>query len=266
MIKTKHGIINTPNFFPVIGWPAGRGEYDRLFKNLDYFAKKINHHHFLFNFGSFAFGFTIPKKDFNSHYEKFKNKDLRKSLAENTGINKIFADSLIILLDNGGNRIFNKIVLSGKDPFDSQNYKIYLDAYFDFVEKSNVDIYVSFDIGPSYTTRDEVSKKGCQIWNSASHEQRAKLNHLLLSESAKKKIKDKLMMVVISATNITSFENKLQELYSKFGDKIDYLAIGGIANKNIALSGKILKSLRQFIDKNKWNVKIHGLGMGGVEK
>ena len=59
-ITTKHGDIESPNFFPIIGWPAGRGEYDRLFQSLDYFQKKLNHSHFLFNFSSFAFGFVIP--------------------------------------------------------------------------------------------------------------------------------------------------------------------------------------------------------------
>lgn len=265
MIKTKHGIIKTPNFFPVIGWPAGRGEYDRLFKLLKYFSNKIDHKHFLFNFGSFAFGFTIPQKDFNTHFDKFKNKDIRNSLVENTLIDKDYSKSIIVLLDNGGNRIFNKVVASGKDPFVVENFKKYIDAYFDFVDTANVDIYVSFDIGPSYTTRDEISKQGCKIWESASNEDKAKLNDLLLMESSKRKVKGTLMMVVVSGGDIDSFRKKLIHLHSKFGKSIDYLAVGGIANQGIEFTEKILNTLREFVNKNSWNVKIHGLGMGGLK-
>src|SRR3989338_9046832 len=225
-IKTKHGEIESPNFFPIIGWPACRGEYDRLFKSLEYFQKKLNHSHFLFNFSSFAFGFVIPVSEFNSIFESFKNKDLRNSLIEQTGISKNAAKSLIILLDIGGNRIFNKIVFDNKDVSDIVSYKPYIDAYFDFIKNANVDIYVSFDIGPSYSTRDDVSKKGVKIWNDLSAESKSNINQELLNESIKRKVKGTLIMVPISGSDIETFKHHLKELFNKHKDSIDYLAIG----------------------------------------
>jgi len=262
-IKTKHGVIHCPSFFPIIGWPAGRGEYDRLFESLDYFCDKLKHNNFLFNFSSFAFGFTIPKSDFNKIFERFKNKDLRDSLIEFTKINRATAKNLIILLDIGGNRIFNKIIFDGKDPSDIKSYKKYLDAYFRFIEKANVDIYVSFDVGPSYSARDNISKKGVYVWAHLPSEVKNRLNFELLRVSIKEKSKESLIMVPMGGEDIASFTQRLQYLYNHFRDDIDYLAVGGIANKGVAHTEKILSLLRDFLNKKEWPVKVHGLGLGG---
>jgi queuine/archaeosine tRNA-ribosyltransferase len=264
IIKTKHGEINCPNFFPVIGWPAGRGEYDRLFESLDYFCSKLQHNHFLFNFASFAMGFSIPKTRFNSAFDSFKNSDLRESLVE-ANVNESTAKSLVILLDVGGNRIFNKLVLDNKDVSKPESYELYINAYFDFIKKANVDIYVSFDIGPSYTAKDEISKKGVAKWNSLSPAIKCELSKRLLEESIKRKDKGSLVMVPISGCDVERFNTQLQELFSKFKDSVDYIAVGGIANRNFEHVNEVLKSLRGFLIKNKWDVKTHGLGLGGWE-
>ncbi|MFN7990839.1 MAG: hypothetical protein U0R44_01640 [Candidatus Micrarchaeia archaeon] len=262
-VTTKHGEIETPNFFPIIGWPAGRGEYDRLFLSLEYFQDKISHKHFLFNFSSFAFGFKIPASEFDKSFMSYVKKDLRKSLVKKTGISKKAADSLIILLDVGGNRIFNKIVLDNKDVSNRESYKPYIDVYFDFVKEANVDIYVSFDIGPSYSTRDEISKKGVRIWNELPPAAKLELNRELLDDSIKRKVDGSLIMVPVNGSNIASFEQHLKEVFSKHQKSVDYLAVGGIANKGVKETELVLKTLRETLDKFQWKVKVHGLGLGG---
>ncbi len=262
-IKTKHGNIQCPNFFPIIGWPAGRGEYDRLFESLKYFSDKLKHNHFLFNFSSFAFGFVIPKNDFNNIFDSFKTQDLRDSLTKFTKIDKEIAKKLIILLDIGGNRIFNKLVFDNEDISKYESYEKYLNAYFDFISTANVDIYVSFDVGPSYSTRDEISKKGVKIWTQMSQQTKNDLNKKLLDESVKRKVKNSLVMVPIGGGNIESLKSHLSYLYENYKNKIDILAIGGIANQGIEKTEKVLKIVRNFLDNKKWNVKVHGLGMGG---
>ena len=146
-----------------------------------------------------------------------------------------------------------------------KSYNKYIDAYFEFVIKSKADIFVSFDIGPSYTTRDAISKKGCNLWESAPKENKEKLNEELLNESIKRKVGNVLMMVVVSGNNEENFLKKLNDLYDKHGKDIDYLAIGGVANQGIEHTDKILKILRDFLDEKKWDVNIHGLGMGGLK-
>ena len=88
-IRTKHGEIGLPNFFPTIGYPGGRGEYDYFFRNVEYFCRKFNHYHFLYNFSNFMYGFTIPKNDFNSDFQKkYINKDIRDIITDNTEAKK----------------------------------------------------------------------------------------------------------------------------------------------------------------------------------
>jgi hypothetical protein len=267
---TKHGVLNTPNFFPVIGWPAGRGEYDRLFKLLDQFVDATGHNNYLFNFSSFIFGFSIPSIKKGpidlAFFEKYKNKDLREILIQETKINSKTSKNLISLLDVGGNRIFNKIVLDNKDVLSIDSYKIYIDTYFDFIKSSNADIYVSFDIGPSYTTKDANSKKGVKIWENIPELDKTKLAKKLLDISIKRKLPNTKVMVPIGAKDLGELKKYLNYLHTNYRDQIDYLGIGGIANQGLKDLEKTLKLISDFIVENKWNVKVHGLGMGGWKK
>ncbi|WP_094228522.1 hypothetical protein [Methanolobus psychrotolerans] len=265
MIVTNNGVINCPDFFPTIGWPAGRGEYDRLFQNLDYFCDKLDHKHFLFNFSSFAFGFTIPKNDFQNQFENMKNYSIKEILKNNTSIDSKTADDLIILLDVGGNRIFNKVVSDSKDVKSINSYDIYTNAYRDFVSKSNADIFVNFDIGPSYSTRDEISKKGVKIWESLDNKVKKELNKNLLDLSIDMK-EDNLIMVPISGVNEKDFEENLNYLYDTYEDNIDIIGIAGIANKGPDHLIKILSIFSKFKEHKSWDVKSHGLGLGGWQK
>ena len=262
-INLRQSFNNLPLFFPTIGWPGGRGEYDYLFKNLKYFCEKINHYHFLFNFSSFIFGFTIPNKDFNSEYEKYKNKDLAEILIDNTSISKSIAKKITILLDIGGNRIFNKIVKDNLPIYKVEAYIKYLIAYRDFIKSSNVDIFVSFEIGPSYTTKDEISKKGINIWNELPIQEKQTLNNKLLDISIKFKKKNQLIMVPINAENVNLFCHHLNYLYDNYSDSIDIIGIAGIANKSPIIVGNALSAFSAFKNEKKWNVLSHGLGLGG---
>jgi queuine/archaeosine tRNA-ribosyltransferase len=265
IIKTKHGNINCPNFFPTVGWPGGRGEYDYLFESLDYFCNKLKHYNFLFNFASFAFGFTIPSKSqFHTQFDSFKDSDLRESLVD-AGVNKSVAESIIVLLDVGGNRIFNKIVHDSKDVSKFESYAPYINAYFDFVKNANADIYVSFDIGPSYTAKDEISKRGVAIWNSLPSDTKWNLNRRLFEESIERKEIGHLMMVPINGSDVSRFNKQLREVISKYRESIDYIAVAGIANRGFEHTNEVLNNLREFLTENQWDVKTHGLGLGGWE-
>lgn len=265
MIKTSHGNIYSPDIFPTIGWPAGRGEYDRLFQNLSYFCQKIDHKHFLFNFSSFAFGFTIPNKNFHSQFDDMTGKDLRDILKEYTAIDPQTSDELIVLLDIGGNRIFNKIVYDDKNLTSVDSYQIYIDAYRAFITSSNSDIFVNFDIGPSYSTRDENSKKGVRMWNSIDKSAKERLNKDLLDLSVDMK-NDNLMMVPVNGLDSNNFANILDYLYENYYDSIDIIGIAGIANKSVNHLTKVLKIFHDFKERNDWEVKSHGLGLGGWQK
>lgn len=262
-INIRHGILRTPIFFPTIGWPGGRGEYDFLFKNLKYFCEKIDHYNFLFNFSSFIFGFTIPKNDFFTQYSTFIGKDIRKILIENTAIDKDTANKLIILLDCGGNRIFNKIIFDGLDPIDLRSYKLYLEAYKKFIKDGNADIFVNFDIGPSYTTRDSISIKGSEVWNCLSNNSKNTLNHNLLKESINFKGSNDSIMVPINATNIENIKNNLNYLYENYKNDVDIIGIAGIANSSLKEIKLALEEFNKFRSEKNWNFFLHGLGLGG---
>jgi len=262
-LKTKHGNLSLPAFFPTVGWPGGRGEYDFLFKNLKYFCEKINHYHFLYNFSSFAFGFTIPRRDFNVHYDKFKDGDIRDTLVKHGCISSDIAKKLIILLDIGGNRIFNKIVFDNLPILSITSYQKYLDAYKNFIITGNPDIFVNFDIGPSYTAKDDISRKGVQIWNSIPPRDKHKINRSLLEISINYKNKDDLLMVPINAANPTIFESSLDYLYSNYAKKVDIIGIAGIATSSRSLIKNVLTIFNNYRRKNKWDVLAHGLGLGG---
>ena len=261
-LDTKHGLISLPTFFPTVGWPGGRGEYDFLFKNLDYFCTKIQHYNFLFNFSSFIFGFTIPQSDFHSQYESFKNRDMRDILVDNTNISSRVAEKLIILLDIGGNRIFNKIVADKLPPVDICSYKKYLDAYEQFIKTGNPDIFVNFDIGPSYTTKDEISKQGIRIWNKLSEKERYQINQELLKISINYK-NDSLLMVPINAINPLALKKSLEYLFKNYSKKVDILGLGGIANCPVEAIKQSLQVIDNFKNENKWDILCHGLGLGG---
>jgi len=262
-LKTKHGTIALPSFFPTVGWPGGRGEYDFFFKNLEYFCRKINHYHFLFNFSSFIFGFTIPPSDFNRHYENFRNKNLRDILTENTGVSPFIAKSLIILLDVGGNRIFNKIINDNLSPIIIKSYEKYYNAYKDFIKRGNPDIFVGFDIGPSYTTKDEISKRGIKIWNSLSLEEKYKINHELLEISVTFKNKKDLIMVPVNASHPFVLKNSLDYLFNYHREKIEMVGLAGIANYPLKIIIQVLKIFNEYKKEKEWNVLSHGLGLGG---
>lgn len=265
IINTKHGILKTPIFFPTVGWPGGRGEYDFLFKNLKYFCEKIDHYNFLFNFSSFIFGFNIPKKNFNTQYDNFIDKDLRDILTENTGIDKDLSKKLMILLDCGGNRIFNKIIFDDLPPTYLKSYEIYLNAYKKFIKDGNPDIFVNFDIGPSYTTKDEVSIKGSQIWNSISTQNKNLLNHELLKVSISFKNDTDLIMVPIPANDIDNLEKNLMYLFQNYKDEVNIIGIAGIAQSSKEKINESLKTFYEFKTKNNWDIYSHGLGLGGIE-
>lgn len=264
-IKTKHGTIVLPAFFPTVGWPGGRGEYDNLFSNLECFCKKINHYHFLFNFSSFAFGFTIPNRDFNPQFQAFQGKDIRDILKENTNISSNIIQNIIILLDVGGNRIFNKIIYDNLGPTSIESYDKYLKAYQQFLENGKPDIFVNFDIGPSYTTKDDISKKGVSVWDSLSKEEKNDINHKLLDISIKFKNENDLLMVPLNAIDIEEIKINLEYLYSYHRDTVDIVGIAGIANKSKYTIDKALDMVSNFRETRKWNVRFHGLGLGGWE-
>lgn len=262
MIETTHGTIDCPDFFPTVGWPGGRGEYDRLFQNMDKLVDMIDHKHFLFNFSSFAFGFTIPRNDFNSQFDRMRNKDIRDILKEETSIDHSIADNLITLLDVGGNRIFNKIILDDKPPVSVESYELYLEAYREFVSSSNTDIFVNFDIGPSYSARDEISQEGVRVWNSLSNREKDSLNKQLLDLSIDIK-NNNLIMVPLSGADIISFKNKLSYVFETYGDDIDIIGFSGVAKKPSNHVNKVLKIFDDFKEENDWDVRTHGLGLGG---
>lgn len=262
-LATKHGEILLPVFFPTVGYPGGRGEYDYFFKNLEYFCNKINHYHFLFNFSSFIFGFTIPSKDFNPQFDEFKNKDIRDILNQNTEISTSIAKKMIILLDIGGNRIFNKIIFDRLNPVILNSYEKYLNAYKDFIRSGNPDIFVNFDIGPSYTTKNEISKQGVRIWNKLSKQEKYQINHELLKVSIEFKNDDDLIMVPINATDLLLFKDSLNYLYDNYEKDIDIIGIAGIANSNVSHLTNTLKFFYEYKKEKKWKVLSHGLGLGG---
>ncbi|TKJ26354.1 MAG: hypothetical protein CEE42_04810 [Promethearchaeota archaeon Loki_b31] len=256
------------NFYPIIGWPAGRGEYDNLFNNLSYFCNKINHYTFLFNFSSFIFGFTIPKSKpyFNNYKIKYKGKNLRDILAEYTPVDIKLAQNLKILLDVGGNRIFNKIINDNLPVNEINSYRCYFEAYFEFIKNGRPDIYVNFDIGPSYSSRNEISIKGREEWNKLSLETKENLNNELLDISIQNKHENCELMVPINAINPADFKSKLQELYNNHSNKIDYIGIAGIANQGVLKLKEILRLFSNFKEKHNWEVRGHGLGLGGWKK
>jgi hypothetical protein len=262
-LKTKHSVMALPSFYPTVGWPGGRGEYDFLFKNLEYFCKKIGHYNFLLNFSSFIFGFTIPANDFNSQYIHFKNKDLRNILIENTSISPAIAQSLIILLDIGGNRIFNKIIRDNLPPTSVGSYKKYLDAYKDFIKNGNPDIFVNFDIGPSYTTRDAISKKGIKIWNLLTIAQKHRINHELLNISINFKKKDNLIMVPVNAAHPDILKKSLDYLFYNYAEEVEIVGLAGIANCPLETIKKALQIFSSYKKDKEWDVLSHGLGLGG---
>jgi len=264
LLKTKHGNIQLPNFFPTIGWPGGRGEYDYLFKNLKYFCQKFNHYHFLFNFSSFIFGFTIPKHDFHPDFDAlYVNSDFRNIIADNTNATQDVTKNLIILLDIGGNRIFNKIVMENLPPISVSSYNIYLEAHKKFISHSNIDIYVAFEIGPSYTTKDAISKKGINIWNSLSEKEKYRINQNLSEIAMKYKPKDSLLMCAVNASDPNLFRQKLEHLYKNYKDKIDIIGIAGIANSSTSHIANVLKQFNEIKNSFGWNILSHGLGLGG---
>ena len=44
------------------------------------------------------------------------------------------------------------------------SFKPFYQEYFKFIKTSSPDIYVNFEIGPSYSSRDEISIKGRDFW------------------------------------------------------------------------------------------------------
>lgn len=264
-IQTPHGTIELPAFFPTVGWPAGRGEYDYLFSNLAYFCRKIDHYHFLFNFSSFIFGFTIPHQDFNTQFQIFREKDIREILKDNTGVSSNIINNLIILLDVGGNRIFNKIIYDNLPATSVASYEKYLKAYEQFLRTGHPDIFVSFDIGPSYTTKDEISKEGIRVWDSLSRQDRQNINRKLLEISIGFKNTNGLIMVPINAVYPEELRSNLEYLYEHHRETIDIVGIAGIANKSAYTIKQALETVSTFKEKTKWNIKTHGLGLGGWE-
>ncbi|MFC1903752.1 hypothetical protein ACFLW9_02595 [Chloroflexota bacterium] len=262
-MKTSHGIMSLPAFFPTVGWPGGRGEYDNLFSNLEYFCRKINHYHFLFNYSSFIFGFTIPPKNFNAQFETFKGKDIRRILTDDTGMSSNIEKDLIILLDVGGNRIFNKIIYNGLQPTQVESYKIYLEAYEQFIKTGLPDIFVSFDIGPSYTTKDEISKRGVSVWNKLSKSEKDSINHELLKISISFKNNNDIMMVPVNGSHKEELQNNLEYLYNNYRNTVDIIGIAGIANASIYEIKRALEAVSSYRETKNWNIKIHGLGLGG---
>jgi len=255
-------------FYPIIGWPAGRGEYDNFFKNFKIFCKTLDHWNFLFNFSSFLFGFSIPKRNkFSSAFtSKYENKDLRDILINETGMDKNTAKKLIILLDVGGNRIFNKIV-NDRLPLGSvESYQLYLQKYLNFIKNGNPDYFVNFDIGPSYSSRDKIAIEGRNQWKNLSDNQKKTLNNSLLDLSIKYKPKGTKLMVPINALYPKKFKLQLEIIHNKYKDKIDSIGIAGIANKSIVLLNEILRIIHDFKIKTNWDFEIHGLGLGGWKK
>jgi len=262
-IETPHGTIALPAFFPTVGWPGGEGEYVHLFSNLEYFCRKINHYHFLFNFSSFILGWTIPPRDFNTRFESFRGKDIRKIVKDHTPISSSIVNDLIILLDIGGNRIFNKIIYDNLPATSVASYGKYLSAYEQFLRTGQPDIFVSFDIGPSYTTRNEISYKGIRVWESLSRQARHSINRDLLDISIRFKNTNALIMVPINAVYPEELRSNLEYLYEHHRETIDIVGIAGIANKSTYAIKQALETVSTFKEKTKWNIKTHGLGLGG---
>jgi len=254
-------------FFITIGWPAGRGEYDNLFANLHYFCEKINQWDYLFNFSSFIFGFSIPKKDFVPHYEKtYKQISFREVLNEKFAVSKLVTDGIRVLLDVGGPRIFNKIVLDKLPLTDKESYRKYLSAYNDFISINSPEIYVNFDIGPAYSSRNDVSITGRNTWFDLPQEQRETLNLELLEDAIEHKTPNSKLMVPVNGSDLDSFTNTLDMLYNNFRQDVDIVGIAGIANQGLRTIMKTLERFNHFKVDNDWSVHSHGLGLGGWKK
>ncbi len=266
-IKTDSLDIQIPSFFPIIGWPAGRGEYDNLFRNLSYFCNKLDHWTFLFNFSSFIFGFTIPKTNpFFNDYIKYEGKNIRDILTEYTLTNREVVSKIKILLDVGGNRIFNKVINDNLPVSEINSYRRYYEAYFNFIKNGKPNVYVNFDIGPSYSSRDEVSIRGREEWNKLSQSIKENINDQLLEISIQNKQKESKLMIPINALNLEHFKSKLSKLHSKYQEEIDYIGIAGIANQGFKKVNQTLRFFNNFRRKSNWNVLCHGLGLGGWKK
>jgi hypothetical protein len=266
-IDTLHGTINTPTFFPVIGWPAGRGEYDVFFRNLRYFGEKVNHWNYLFNFSSFLFGFTIPRRGtYNNAFNSYRGMDIREILQRDTEIDHTIIQNLIILLDIGGNRIFNKIIYQNLPPVDIESYRPYINYYREFIRTGLPDIFVNFDIGPSYSTRDQISITGRTVWDQIDDNEKSRLNNSLRLESINSKVNGQnKLMIPLNAENPGIFRAKLNELFENHAEMVDIIGIAGIANKSNSFLNQILTIVSDFKRDHNWNVNIHGLGLGGWE-